>query len=66
MWMNMQTYSDKFIYFFFKEFRAINNDRKSKLFDKPFSVYEEDKEDWAKNGKSRLLSSEALTRWDFN
>jgi hypothetical protein len=66
MWMNTQSYTGRFIFFYFKEFNAINNDRKSRLFDRPFLVSRENKETWANSGKSRLLASEALTRWDFN
>ena len=65
MWMNTQSYNGGFIFFYFKEFVAVNNERKNE-FGKPFIVHKETKEKWANSGKSRLIASEALTRWDFN
>jgi hypothetical protein len=51
------------MYFYFKEYRAINNDRDSGLFDRPFDVDPEKKDIWAKSGKSIELAPELITYW---
>lgn len=63
MWRNHQTYGTSFIYFYFKKYRAINNDRGSRLFEKPFDVDPEDKDTWAGSGKSKQLAPELITYW---
>ncbi len=66
MWLNSQRFGKEFIYFYFQEFKVINNNTESKLFEKCFGVDKPTKEDWCLGGGSKLIASEALTRWDFN
>jgi hypothetical protein len=66
MWINNQEYGKNFIYFYFQKFKAINNDRESKLFEKPFDVNPENKIVWAGSGKSKQLAPEVLTRWSVS
>lgn len=63
MWMINQVYGKQFIYFYLKEYRAINNDRKSKLFQRPFNVGKKQKVIWANSSKSKHLAPELITYW---
>ncbi len=66
MWLNRQRFEEEFIYFYFQEFKVINNNTESKLFENIFSVDKPTKEAWCSSSTNKLLTSEALTRWDFN
>lgn len=58
MWFQKDS---RFVYFFFKELSCISN--KFGVFSNPFGVKEENKLQWANNGKAKELAPELITYW---
>ena len=54
-----------FIYFWVGRDKAINNDRTSRLFGKPFHVSKDKQVEWRKSSRPDMIAPELLTYWEI-
>ncbi len=54
-----------FIYFWCGLDKAINNDRTSRLFGKPFHVSKDKQVEWRKSSRPDMIAPELLTYWEI-
>lgn len=54
-----------FIYFWVGRDKAINNDRPSRLFGKPFYVSGGDQTGWRETSRPDMIAPELLTYWEI-
>ena len=52
-----------FIYFWVGRDKAINNDRPSRLFGKPFYISEDNQTGWRETSRPDMIAPELLTYW---
>lgn len=52
-----------FIYFWCSLDKAVNNNRKSCLFDSPFHVSKDNQTGWRKSSRPNMIAPELLTYW---